>query len=180
MAPVSNDPWRTLYNLAEYQGEHVRLSWGSSPPPLELTPHGVPVLRMSHPPLGLCSLSNWFRAPDHINVFELTALTSLVKHLAHRGCENKESYAVWTVASSAGLPQEDALRQGVSTLDSGGLHSSVSARLNQSIYCGCLLGEILSTRRLEAPLSTAGNAFSRCGQAKLLLISSGQQPLPVS
>ena len=38
VAPVTKDLWRTLCNLAEQQGEHVRLGWGSSPLPLELTP----------------------------------------------------------------------------------------------------------------------------------------------
>ena len=37
-APVTNDLWQTLCNLAQEHGEHVRLSWGCSPPPLELTP----------------------------------------------------------------------------------------------------------------------------------------------
>ena len=33
VAPVSHSLWRTLYNLAEEHGEHVRLHWGSSAPP---------------------------------------------------------------------------------------------------------------------------------------------------
>ena len=37
-APVTSSLWRTLHNLAEEHGEHVRLSWGSLAPPFELTP----------------------------------------------------------------------------------------------------------------------------------------------
>ena len=38
VAPVPRSLWHTLYNLAEEHGEHVRHSWGSSAPLLELTP----------------------------------------------------------------------------------------------------------------------------------------------
>ena len=50
VAPVTENLWKTLCNLAEEQGEHVRLSWGSSPPPLELTPPSLL-------PICLCSLA---------------------------------------------------------------------------------------------------------------------------
>ena len=64
VAPVTSALWRTLYNLAEEQGEHVRLSWGGSSPPVELTPSRCAhVPRSSLPPIGLCTFGYRFRAP---------------------------------------------------------------------------------------------------------------------
>ena len=82
---MTDDLWRTLYNLADEQGEHVRLSWGSSPPPLELAPSRCACAALATPADWSVLFGHRFRAPDHINVLELTALTSLVRHLANRG-----------------------------------------------------------------------------------------------
>ena len=80
---MTNDLRRTLYNLAEEQGEHVRLSWGSSPPPLELTPSRCASAALVTPVDWSVLFGYPFRALDHINVLQLTALTPLVRHLAN-------------------------------------------------------------------------------------------------
>ena len=152
-------------------GDPLRLHWNSRQ-------HGVLVLRSSHLAPWSVLFGYRFRAPDHINVLELTAL-NVTGELANMGVRNQRMLRGQS-RRPGGLFQKYVLRQGVSTSDSGGLHSSVSTHHFQSIYCGCRLGEILPMRRLEAPLLTAGNARSRCGQAKLPLFSSGQQRLRVS
>ena len=69
---------------AEEQGEHVRLRCGCSAPPLVLTPSRCARAALVTP-AGWSALFEYrFRALDHIYMHELTALTSLVKHLANR------------------------------------------------------------------------------------------------
>ena len=90
VAPVPRSLWHTLYNLAEEHGEHVRLSWGSSAPPSSSSRHhGVLVLPSLLLPIWSVLFSYQFRQPDHINVLELTALTSLIKHLGNRGARRQ-------------------------------------------------------------------------------------------
>ena len=89
VAPVTAELWRTFHNLAEEQGQHVRLSLGSSPPPLELTPSRCACAALVTPANWFVLFKYQFRAPDHFNVLELTALTSLVKHLANRGARKQ-------------------------------------------------------------------------------------------
>ena len=76
--------------------------------------------------------------------------------------------------------QKVVLRQGISILDFGGLHSSVSVRTCRSTCCGCHLWGTLPTRRRVAALSPVGHARSRRGHHKLPLFGSSQPLLPVS
>ena len=62
----------------------MRLRWGSSPPPLELTPSRCACAALVTPADWSVLFGYQFRTPDHTNVLELTALTSLVRHLANR------------------------------------------------------------------------------------------------
>ena len=89
MAPVSNNLWRTLYNLAKEQGKHVRRNWGSTPSSLELTPPRCADAALVTPAAWSVLFGYRFRASDHINVPELTAPTSLVRHLANRGARRQ-------------------------------------------------------------------------------------------
>ena len=157
VAPVTVDLWRTLYSIAEEQDEHVRLIWGSSPSPLEFTPSRCACAALVTPADWSVLFEYQFRAPDHINVLELTALTSLVRHLANgvaRG--SRESYVASTAASFSERFQKGASPRDASVSGSGSLHSSVSTRLCQSICRGCHLGETLPTRCRAAPRSPAG------------------------
>ena len=89
VAPVTSSLWRTLYNLAEEHGEHVRLSWGSLAPPFELTPSRCAGAALVTPADWSVLFSYRFRHQDHIDVLELTALTSLIKHLGNRGARRQ-------------------------------------------------------------------------------------------
>ena len=72
VACVTDDLWRAFHNLAEEQGERVRLCWGSSPPPLELTPSRCACAALISPADWSVLFDYQFCAPDHINVIELT------------------------------------------------------------------------------------------------------------
>ena len=76
VAPVTDDWWRTLHNLAEEHGEHVRLNWGSSPPPLELTSSRCACAALVTPADWSVLFGYQFRAP-------------LVKHLANWSSRNQ-------------------------------------------------------------------------------------------
>ena len=61
----------------------------ASPPPLELTPSRCTCAALVTPPDWSVLFGFQFRAPHHINALELTALTSLVEYLAHRGTSGR-------------------------------------------------------------------------------------------
>ena len=86
-APVTNDLWRTLYrrtwaSMYASVGAALRLYWNSR---LRV----VHVPRSSRPADWSVLFEYRFRAPDHTNVRELTALTSLRKHLPNRGAHRQ-------------------------------------------------------------------------------------------
>ena len=167
VAPVTAELWRTLNNLAEEQGEHVRFSWSSSPPPLELTPSRCACASLVTPANWSVLFGCQFRAPDHINVLELTALTSLVKNLAQ--------------AKNQPLLR----RQQLLFLAAQLRPPTICIRVPQCVpvnrlVVGSISGETLPTHRRGAPRSPAGNVFSRRGHLKLQLFSSDQPLSPVS
>ena len=67
----------------------MRLYWGSTPPPLELTPSRSAGAALVTPAAWSVLFGYRFRASDHINVPELTAPTSLVRHLANQGARRQ-------------------------------------------------------------------------------------------
>ena len=87
---MTDSLWQTLHNLAEEHGEHVRLSWGASPPPLKLTSSRCACADLVTPADRSVLFGYQFRAPNHINILELTALASLIRHLAKPGSAKTE------------------------------------------------------------------------------------------
>ena len=128
--------------------EHVRLSWGSSAPPLEITPSRCACAALGTPADWSVLCGYQFRAPDHINVLQLTALTSLVRHLANRGGRRQrilccvDSRVVLGAVSKGHLVKTSQLRA-----------SAFGARVSQRVslhqfVVGALLGK--SCRRAVA------------------------------
>jgi len=86
VAAITNEELDFLYSIAEERGEHVRLDWDpAAEPPTELRD-----ARAFAAPLA-CRL-DWkilygyrFKYRKHINLLELEALLTLMKHLVNRG-----------------------------------------------------------------------------------------------
>ena len=178
---MTDDLWRTLHSLAEEQGEHVRLSLGCSPPPLELTPSRCACAALVTPAGWSVLFEYRFRAPDHINVLELTALTSLIKHLAHRGARRQR--ILCCVDSRVVLGAVSKGRSSAGRLNfsaSGRCLSNVSVLLCEPIYYGSHRGETLQTLRRAVPHSPTGNIRFRPGRLELQVSISGQPLLLVS
>ena len=178
MARVADDLWRTLCNLAEEQGEHVRLNWGVLSAADGTHAVAVRMCCSRHS----CRLVCAFRVP-------VPRARSHQRAGAHRAdvareapgkSGAREQRILCCVDSRVVLVAVSEGRPGVSILNSESLHSSVSVRHCRSTCCGYHPGEILPAHHTMAPLSLVGNARSRFGQHKLLPFSSGQQRWPVS
>ena len=131
-------------------------------------------------PTGLCSSGCPSRAPDHFHVLELTALTSLVKHLANRGARKQRILCyvdsrVVLGAASKGRSSSRRLNCGLRRIAFECLSASLSIDL-----LSVPSSETLPTHRRGAPRSPVGNVLSRRGHLKLGLFSSGQPLSPVS
>ena len=85
VAQVTPELWRVLYRIAEERGEHVRLDWGSTPPPPEFVSTHSSAAALITPAAWTVLFSYRFQRPNHINVLELVALVSLLRRLANKG-----------------------------------------------------------------------------------------------
>ena len=70
-APVSDEQWRSLFDLSEERGEHVRLDWGSQPPDLVFS--GTRAVAAWNALSLPWKPFFWFasKAPKRINLFEI-------------------------------------------------------------------------------------------------------------
>ena len=93
-APVSEDQWRSLYDLSKERGEHVRLDWSSQlPDPVfsdTRTAVGWSALSLPWEPFFSCA----FKAHKHINLLEIESALSLLRHLASEGQRNRRVLAL--------------------------------------------------------------------------------------
>ena len=80
---ISETTWRDLQDLTK--ARRTRLDGGSEAPPRELTPARCACAAIVALLPWSVSFQYKFKTPDHINIWELSALTSLVKRLAHTG-----------------------------------------------------------------------------------------------
>ena len=84
-APISRELWDQLYDLTEERGEHVRLDWGDSPPPVAISDYRSSAAgAIMNCDWEVC-LSRPFTGSRHINLLELDALIMLVKRLKRQG-----------------------------------------------------------------------------------------------
>ena len=171
VAPATEDLWRTLYNFAEEQGEHVRLSWGCSSASAGTHSTAGRMCCARHSRRLVCALQVLVpRARSHQRAGAHRADVA-GETPGKRGCAKPKNLMLRrqprrprSILKKAALLEGRQLRT-----------PAAGVRVSQcvSVKRGVHLGE--SCR----PLSPVGGARSRCGQHKLLLFSSGQRRLPV-
>ena len=86
---ITPDLWRSLHRIAEEKGEHVRLDWGSTPPPPTFVCTHSSAAALITPEAWTEPFACRFRASDHINVLELVALVSLIRRLSNQGARRQ-------------------------------------------------------------------------------------------
>ena len=145
-APVSEDQWRSLYDLSEERREHVRLDWGSC------LSRGSPSTRLR---LRLTSTSTYSK---------LRALSSLLRHLASEGQHDCRVLALTNSRAALGA-SEVAAAAAKRTTSSRKPLLSVSATASSSTSFGSQRGATLQTRLPETSLSPPGAThFGSCTQ----------------
>ena len=102
VAPVTQEAWLALYELAEEKGEHVRFDWNADEPPLSMRDG-----RAAAAPLAL--QLNWptlfsyrFLGGKHINLLESESLISLLGRVTLEGVCGKR-FMVLTGGFTRGL-----------------------------------------------------------------------------
>ena len=150
----------------EEKGEHVRLDWGSTPPPPTFVCTHSSAAALITPEAWTEPFACRFRASDHINVLELVALVSLIRRLSNQGARRQR--ILCCVDSRVVLGAVTKGRSPSRKLTScASLLTGASLPRSPSTCCGCRRGPPRRTHLRGTSLWTAGASAASWYRARV-------------